>query len=446
MQFIEPVFATSQPNAPVILAREQILLVNGQDTREALVDVVLRFLPRPRVVLELVTEEDFFTAAKRLVDKVAAIAEFPDRGFSCEIILTRLQAGQASHILAILRREPLTTKRSPSFRRAVFHIVNFIDATGSRLRHQHPDGSIEIRDVISLESPRLRISIQGVPGSFELVRQLREVGGYGITHVGLLEEMDGEPITPQDVSDELDRLGWYLSFARGSWASPALPLGFGDAPHPVFEEWGVGRMDSWSNTLSWFDKASSQNLESLFPGFIRRWSDARWTRHIKTAIYWYVQSNLRSTGFEGSIILTQSGLELVSWVYHVEAERCVSKAAFKKLPAADKIRLLLSRIGIPLAVRSELANLVTAAQRSGLDGPGIFTAVRNSVVHPDGHLRGASIDAHVLYESWNLGQWYLELALLRLFGASGKYADRIDLPQMPGKVRDLPWPAASADL
>ena len=56
-------------------------------------------------------------------------------------------------------------------------------------------------------------------------------------------------------------------------------------------------------------------------------------------------------------------------------------------------------------------------------GPHALVAMRNEVVHPSPKYGRLSPRAY--YEAWNLGQWYLELMLLRLCEASGEYGNRL---------------------
>ena len=72
---------------------------------------------------------------------------------------------------------------------------------------------------------------------------------------------------------------------------------------------------------------------------------------------------------------------------------------------------------IPSDSCPELARL--GAEHGWKHGPHALVEIRNSVVHP--RPKYGRISARAYYEAWNLGQWYLELMLLRRFEASGDF-------------------------
>ena len=51
------------------------------------------------------------------------------------------------------------------------------------------------------------------------------------------------------------------------------------------------------------------------------------------------------------------------------------------------------------------------------------------------------------YDAWILGQWYIELTLLRLFGYTGSYSDRLRRGVWKSEaVERVPWMAQSEGL
>ena len=70
--------------------------------------------------------------------------------------------------------------------------------------------------------------------------------------------------------------------------------------------------------------------------------------------------------------------------------------------------------------------------------------LRNNIVHPGKKAKGnktvPSPPGGVIYEARNLGLWYIELSLLRLFGFQGRYASRVNKrPLRVGNVQFVPW-------
>jgi len=177
-------------------------------------------------------------------------------------------------------------------------------------------------------------------------------------------------------------------------------------------------------------------LEAVFPGFIAKWTDAIWKQPLRHAIYWYLTSNtMRSV--DGAVVLLQAALEALSWTYAVQERKLVTPQGFGKLWASDRLRVLLSSLGIPLGLPDDLPNLQKeAAAASWLDGPHAFTEMRNSVVHPSAKEHEGARE--MLPETWQLGLWYVELVLLRLFGHCGKYHNRLKKGWV-GEVEEVPW-------
>lgn len=142
----------------------------------------------------------------------------------------------------------------------------------------------------------------------------------------------------------------------------------------------------------------------------------------------------------------------------MEEKHTVSEGGFDKLPASDKIRLLLSQFGISKVIppnpsfqtentyasqfspiEMPLNDLIQLAQDSNwVDGPHALTEIRNGITHPKKKKREkvyqASFEAK--YEVANLGLWYLELVLLAMFNYQGNYENRLLINAPPQPV---PW-------
>lgn len=104
---------------------------------------------------------------------------------------------------------------------------------------------------------------------------------------------------------------------------------------------------------------------------------------------------------------------------------------------------MLTTCGIPLDIPPALTDLVKVAKAENWqDGPHATTGIRNAIVHASPKKRarilGHGSDARM--EAWSLGQWYLELILLRLFDYNGAYSNRLRLPCWQGtEVEPVPW-------
>jgi hypothetical protein len=116
-----------------------------------------------------------------------------------------------------------------------------------------------------------------------------------------------------------------------------------------------------------------------------------------------------------------------------------------KLPASDKLRLVLVWAGIPL---DELFltkdNLVGESKpwSKWVTGADVTTDLRNWIVHstPSNRAKLEQIPSSNRYYASHLSLWHLELVLLKVFGYQGQYSKRIRAGFAPRFQYDvLPW-------
>jgi hypothetical protein len=99
--------------------------------------------------------------------------------------------------------------------------------------------------------------------------------------------------------------------------------------------------------------------------------------------------------------------------------------------------LLFSSLNIPIDIPASLPKMQSfAKQFNWIDAPQAITEIRNSLVHPE-HKRRDKF-GEVFYPAWDLGQWYLELALLRICDYSGTYGNRL-VERWVGEIEPVPW-------
>ena len=137
---------------------------------------------------------------------------------------------------------------------------------------------------------------------------------------------------------------------------------------------------------------------------------------VRVALYWYLRSN-ESNALQAGIVLTQAALERL-------ARLLLPNERYKTLTtAARKIRAVLQEIAIDTVIPQCCKELRVVRKTKGLcDGPEILSEIRNGLVHAKMRTK-VGLDAYL--EARDLGQWYVELLLLRLFGYNGRYANRL---------------------
>lgn len=449
MPDLTPVYVTEEPNKLIILSEaEKVEVIIQGAAYEGNAEVLLRFLPRPALLIKAAFPDLAADLYNVRPDKV--ILRFPSLGAESEVLPTSVAPAPNTVVPLTITFTPthdlivIGDSNARTLHKVRFHLINFCNFysdkhndSGNRILEDHLSGSWRVLGCATLIADGWRITISALPSSGDLVKELSAIGGYGITHVGQMEHLDGGAFDGNVAEDLLNSLHFFLSFARGFQTPPVLPVGLDQNNQKVWEQWGIGQADSWKCALSWFDEHNGQLLAEVFPGFWRLWCNDSWQTALRGAVWWYLESN--SNAGDRGIMMTQVALELLSWTLAVREKRLISAEAFRKLPASDKLRLILSSLNIPIDIPSELTVLAWHAKNfHWSDGPHAFAEIRNETVHPHHKKKGQLLEAK--FECWKLGQWYLELIILALCGHTGKYSTRLAI-QRPGEVTAVPWAA-----
>jgi hypothetical protein len=236
-------------------------------------------------------------------------------------------------------------------RTVIFHVLNFYDfQEGKNDLILRTDASIRSVGCIVLEGRGWRVTIQAIPETKTFIDTLNSDGGYAITHVGKLERVRGGYFKAQDAFSTLETLRLFLSFARGSFISCSLAVGFNDDSGIKWEKWGSDIVYTWRHYPGWFSGRPATLLEQLYPGFAAQLANPLWKGPLRAVLYWYLRANNTSegAGVDGGIILAQAALEKLAWVYLVEDIPAVSTKSFESWNTTKKIAELLRHMGIPL--------------------------------------------------------------------------------------------------
>jgi hypothetical protein len=137
-------------------------------------------------------------------------------------------------------------------------------------------------------------------------------------------------------------------------------------------------------TASWYHKSAGDCFAELAPRMFESFEDSKRGESLQTALHWLVEAEQCSGGIEGSIILQQSALECLAWLAIVVDRSICSVPGFKNLPAADKIRWLLSLHSIDYSIPEKCSSIQTYAKEYNLlDLVEVFVDVRNALVHAE---------------------------------------------------------------
>ena len=444
---IEPVHSQAGPNEPIELANEPVQFMHKGENYERTAKVVIRFFPSYRLLFIVpandMAKDPLWTLriGSSLIEEKCIELNFTDRGVSVEAFCTSVGIGADEIVFTPRKAYVPIPPQPPLLCSMIFHIFNFPKFHGPD-DYVFVSSGVSLCDRAVLRAGGWRVTIAGTDKTEDLCKSLRAQGGYAITHMGKVEREDGEVFSREQAEHVLSCTREFLSFALGRWIGIALPVGLSNDGQRVFEQWDLPRTTAgpWNGSFSWFDPRHGDLLSDVFPGFFSLWNDGMWKEHLKVALYWYIAANERTTGIgvDAGIILAQTALERLAWVHCVKHQKIVSEEAFKPrgLSAADRLRMLISTLGIPVNIPATMSALHGRRGRKWADIPDAITSIRNSLIHPyDKNLppKGS------YYEAWQLSMWLLDLALLRFCNHNGDYGNRIANSRYVGQVERVPW-------
>jgi hypothetical protein len=444
---IAPVYVQTEPNQPIHIGFVPIQFGLKGTTYQETADVTMRLVPDDRLefVCPLEGKSPFFALELIGLPDNNLEIDLKDRGTSFRAFCLAAGSDHGGIVFSPTQSGLTVTPPSNAISSVTFHLFNFPDFNASQsyiLRTGEPPRlSAKRCGRVVLKADGWSITIAATDQTDSLVNKLKREGGFILTHVGQVVREDGAVFSSEQIQGVLDCVHYFLSFALGRWAGVALPIGFDADGKRVFEQWGVRRTaDGPSNGSSWFDDRHGDLLSEVFPGFVALWKNDIWREPMTHALYWYLGACDRRVGIgvDTGLILAQTALETLAWTHCILERRMVSPSAFKQrgLSAADKLRLLVSSLGIPKEIPSELSALQAKKGPKWTDGLHAITAIRNSLVHSS---TDADLPKSSYFEAWNLSMWYIELVLLRLCGHCGKYANRLVLGRWAGQVETVPW-------
>ena len=284
---------------------------------------------------------------------------------------------------------------------------------------------------LGLEHGQWKGRLEMVEQGAQRIQELRDKGGYRLTHIVEVEQ-EGRCFNGEDAERVLEAIRNFLTFAKGGMCDLACPSGRDDSGKEVWARWSSP--SEWQRTgLSWLHHRDVEALAEVFPGFMDRWAVDGWKDALRTAIWWYALANSGSPAIDQRIVTAQIAMERLSYEYCVRERALVSKQGFEKLPAADRYRLLLRSLDIPITMPNAAKKLVAVSnERNWTDSPQALTEIRNNLVHAG--RRGIELDGDGYIEAWLLATWLLELTILALCDFKGEYWNRVSSVKEP-----VPW-------
>lgn len=267
---------------------------------------------------------------------------------------------------------------------------------------------------------------------------------YKITHVIKCRRKDASTFHVDDVQRVGTVLFRAMSFAKGRWIGLVGPWGE-VSERAVWFKPENSKVSLGASSYTWFPTMERSALADVYSVMWECWDDEPRRETLITAMHWYVEACLCAGGIEGSVLLIQSALETVAWHVITEERKICSRGGFEPLPAADKLRWLLSIYGIDCSIPSHTTAIEAYARAFNHIGDmvDVLVEVRNALTHGT-----PKKVARVLSrpqgdeERWDLW-WYalglLEKAILAVLGYNGRILYREDKGGFPSHGKAVPW-------
>jgi len=345
---------------------------------------------------------------------------FVDSEKIAPIILINSNLGKRFTASFILSSSPITFAKSKNVQSIAFNLVNF-NKEVQKTEIQFDDWNLKLEQIASTKD----------------YKDLKNTGGYLVTHKGILEKQDKTTFSIDKSKSVLSFLHYLFSFCKGVAISPFLTEGLNSKGEVVWYEIGSKRIHKWKRCNNWFSD-SRIDLNEFTSGFYDFCQSNDFKDHIAEIIYWY-NTIYGSTNNYSAVIINHTALELISWIYLTEKLEVLTIDGYKKLSSGDCLSLTLGYSDIPTDTPSKLSDLDSLGKEFNLSGPNLYSTVRNKIVHPPSNKRDDYTDGKIIFEAKLLGTWYLELFILAQSNFYGKYSNTLNYSGFRGATEFVPW-------
>ncbi|MEG3440045.1 hypothetical protein V0288_23150 [Pannus brasiliensis CCIBt3594] len=426
------------PNQVIILYRGFSELINGDQVIEGKSYIQISWYPHPTITVKFIYHGEDRTELGKVDLKLTEL--FPQTRIKVHFSGATYYGTGKNEFFGYLA-EPLRRGEVENLSSLTFYIPNFYwfdvfvndddyenmeaeidkNENSNRLESWLSIGCFDGQFIFTYQNWRIYLS--ALEGGFELEEKLDAQGGYGVNHICMMKRLDNRKFNLNEAYEIIEAFIYYLSFVRGFWVAPLFVKGYDSEGNQILEEWRIPtiKASSWlSGNYSWCYIDSTEIIDT-FPGFMKKWQDQTWREVIKNSIQWYIESFTHQNGYNTSIILIQSALENLSWIY-LSGNNFISPGSFQKLTVDDKIRLLIKSLQIELLPMSEEWEAIKLAKKHGwistwLDSINLIGQIRNLIVHPKVNQKDNRVilTETIMSEVFQVGHYYLQQCLLKLF-------------------------------
>lgn len=310
-----------------------------------------------------------------------------------------------------------------------FEVPNLRSFLGIPVKRISEDGGVSSsKDRLILENPDYKITIDGCQDHRKSQKVLEDRGGYYLLHSGEIVKKTGH-IAFEEIKGLQRCLAVFLGFLNGRRCSPMFFSGRYEGER-IWTDYSGYTCDPHKYVHSWPSKGHvGKGLNTAWVEFSKLWDNQNDRDFLNSAVHWYVEANSNSGYLEGSIIMTQTALELIyNWLI-IERKKLLIGKDGENISASNKIRLLLSQFSTDTSLSASNKNIkkFLDSHQDIHDEIDLFVQIRNAIIHSqeDKRKKLSNIPHLVQYEVQQLGLWYIEVSLLNILKYKGKYKPRL---------------------
>lgn len=322
----------------------------------------------------------------------------------------------------------------PELRSALFGIINGPQTQGKAISR----GRTAMVGRLSASVPGLKVTLDSLSTSSPDSRTC-----FSPTHVARLDF--DHLVSAAEVEKTKLALFWTLSMMRQGWVGLVGPWHYADNDKLLSIQTGLTKSARLPLGQTWCHEQIDDAFEKLFTSISKQLADKNRSEPLVSAMHWLIESEQCAGAVEGSIILQQAAFECLAWLEIVQTRKLCSPDGFKNLPAADKIRWLLSLKNISADIPSKSHEVMRYAKEFNLGClTDVMVEVRNALIHAEpkktAKLFSRQSGTDERTQLWHQIGGILQQAVLASLGYDGLMMRRdMEEKYAANAVVDVPW-------
>ncbi|WP_439559251.1 hypothetical protein [Dyadobacter sp.] len=308
------------------------------------------------------------------------------------------------------------------------------------------DGNYYSNKRLTLDNMDYSIILEENVAYKESKDQLQNTGGYCIQYYGEAVKKAGL-FTYSEATSLAQSLSTFLSFIVGRRTSLLFLTGMSRKSN-VWNDFSTNIVDRYKPVSSWYHRDKQMDLKALWKTFSFIWNDQKQVSNLKNVISFYLESNCNKVFIENCIVLSQAAMELIyNWEFVEKGLGKETDYAQVKLTKLVENLMLSTDIPQSLNYLKQLENVVFVDKLFS-PRPKItlaaeaFLEIRNAIIHGNTWRREnlGKISTHARIDAWILGNWYIELSILKILGYNGLYNNRtVSMKIDYSSMEPVPW-------